>query len=59
VKTTLTSLLESIPPSERDAAGRSLDRVEILLEWMADHPTLPEVRTEAARLLGEYRRPAG
>lgn len=49
------ALSASKTTDEAEAARLWLDRVEILLDWIARHPKLVEVRSEAARLLVDYR----
>ncbi|GIW43302.1 MAG: hypothetical protein KatS3mg077_0584 [Candidatus Binatia bacterium] len=56
VERTLQEALQSLP--DREAAEEAqlwVCRVEVLLEWILQHPKLVEVRHEAARLLTDLR----
>ena len=52
--TGLQRLRAERPTAEQEARAW-LDRVEVLLEWIAQHPKFVEIKSEAARLLMEYR----
>lgn len=56
VNRTFKDALQCLP--DRQAAEEAelwLRRVEVLLEWILQHPKLVEVRHEAARLLTDLR----
>jgi hypothetical protein len=42
-------------PGAADEARIWLERVTILLDWIAKHPRFVEIRSEAARLLVQYQ----
>ncbi len=61
VQSTLLDALVHIAAQRPDAAAHAqhwLDRVEVLLGWIGEHPKFVEIRSEAARLLLEYRNTA-
>lgn len=49
------TLEQAAKTPSREEAQRWLARVETLLDWMARHPGMAEVRCEAGRLLSDYR----
>ncbi len=56
VDRTLKDALQSVSdPQAREEAQLWVRRVEVLLEWILQHPKLIEVRHEAARLLTDLR----
>ncbi|MCX8072844.1 MAG: hypothetical protein N3C12_10385 [Candidatus Binatia bacterium] len=56
VDRTLKEALQSVPdPKAAEEAALWIRRVEVLLEWILQHPKLIEVRHEAARLLTDLR----
>ena len=58
VRATLLAGLERLKeqhPTATDEAHAWLQRLEILLDWIAKHPSFVEIRSEAARLLLQYR----
>jgi hypothetical protein len=57
VQRTLERALEAaeIDAGARDEARAWLARTEVLLDWIARHPKLVEINSEAAHLLGRYR----
>ena len=55
VRDTIDAGLDTIDDKVRaDEAHRWLQRLEVLLQWIARNPRLAEVRHEAARLLVDF-----
>jgi hypothetical protein len=56
VKSTLNAALQTqVDRTAVQEAELWLARVETLLDWIARHPKLVEIRFEAGRLLSDYR----